>query len=69
MGLDYYKILGVERTASDNELKKAYHKKAMKWHPVRPSQETVCGERAIRFACGSRGRLVSRSAPRLERGS
>ncbi|XP_068667545.1 uncharacterized protein [Aristolochia californica] len=33
MGLDYYKILQVDRNARENDLKKAYRKLAMKWHP------------------------------------
>nr|GMD36777.1 DnaJ homolog subfamily B member 13-like [Ipomoea batatas] len=33
MGVDYYKILDVDRNAKDDDLKKAYRKLAMKWHP------------------------------------
>ncbi|KAF5805324.1 putative DnaJ domain, Chaperone J-domain superfamily [Helianthus annuus] len=33
MGVDYYKILQVDRNAKDDDLKKAYCKLAMKWHP------------------------------------
>jgi len=32
-GTDYYKTLGVNKTATDDKIKKAYRKLAMKYHP------------------------------------
>jgi DnaJ homolog subfamily C member 7 len=30
---DYYKLLEITNTANDDEIKKAYRKAALKWHP------------------------------------
>lgn len=34
MGKDYYKTLGIAKGATDDDIKKAYRKLALKFHPV-----------------------------------
>jgi len=39
MDEDYYEVLGVGRNATDDQLRKAYRKAALKCHPVSPATE------------------------------
>ncbi len=45
---DYYDILGVNKSASADEIKKAYRKQAMEWHPDRHKDNKEAAEKRFK---------------------
>lgn len=55
MKIDYYKVLGVARDATANEIKQAFRKLALECHPDRHAQESIQSQESA----GRRFRQVS----------
>jgi DnaJ-class molecular chaperone len=45
---DYYDILGISKSASADEIKKAYRKQALEWHPDRHKDDKEAAERRFK---------------------
>lgn len=54
---DYYKILGVDKNASEDEIKKAYRKRALMHHPGRADAGNGLGKRKPGQPCQSQARM------------
>lgn len=53
-GRDYYKILGVERSASDEEISKAFRKLSLQWHPDKnPDNREEAHEKFVEISNGA----------------
>eukprot|EP01007_Sphenomonas_quadrangularis_P003293 NODE_626_length_1293_cov_129.397106_g493_i0.p1 GENE.NODE_626_length_1293_cov_129.397106_g493_i0~~NODE_626_length_1293_cov_129.397106_g493_i0.p1 ORF type:complete len:344 (-),score=72.97 NODE_626_length_1293_cov_129.397106_g493_i0:185-1216(-) len=48
---DFYQLLGVQKNASDSDIKKAYHMKALKWHPDKNPHNRDEAEKKFKKIC------------------
>lgn len=48
MTLDYYSTLGISKTASADEIKKAYRKQALEWHPDKHTENKETAEKKFK---------------------
>lgn len=48
MAVDYYSTLGISKSASSDEIKKAYRKQALEWHPDKHSENKEAAEKKFK---------------------
>ncbi|KAJ6798643.1 Uncharacterized protein M6B38_210260 [Iris pallida] len=51
MGVDYYKTLHVDRNTKDDDIKKAYHRLAIRWHPDKNPNNVKEAEAKFKEIC------------------
>jgi DnaJ-class molecular chaperone len=53
MGKDFYAVLGLSKGCSQEEIKKAYRKLALKWHPDKNQDNKAVAEEKFKEICNA----------------
>jgi preprotein translocase subunit Sec63 len=51
--VDYYKVLGVDRTASDKDIKRQYRKLSKQWHPDKNRGDETAHDKFVEVSEGN----------------